>query len=49
VRDTLEVPVGIGEDEAVALARASEKVAAHLPGEPRKTIVKLPKLVSFVA
>ncbi len=49
VRDTLEVPAGITEEEAVALARASEKVAAHLSGEPRKVIVKLPKLVSFVA
>ena len=39
----------IGEDELVALARASERVQAHLNGgEPRKTIVVPGKLVNFV-
>ena len=40
LRDRLQVPASIGEDELVALARASERVQAHLNGgEPRKTIV----------
>ena len=40
LRDRLEVPAAIAEDELVALARASERVRAHLNGgEPRKTIV----------
>jgi leucyl-tRNA synthetase len=43
------VPASIGEDELVALARASERVQAHLNGgEPRKTIVVPGKLVNFV-
>ena len=49
VRDRLQVPAAIGEDELVALARASERVRAHLNGgEPRKTIVVPGKLVNFV-
>ncbi len=49
LRDRLQVPTSIGEDELVALARASEKVRAHLNGgEPRKTIVVPGKLVNFV-
>ena len=49
LRDRLEVPASIGEDELVALARASERVQAHLNGgEPRKTIVVPGKLVNFV-
>ena len=37
------------EDELVALARASERVQAHLNGgEPRQTIVVPGKLVNFV-
>ena len=49
VRDRLQVPASIGEDELVALARASERVQAHLNGgEPRKTIVVPGKLVNFV-
>ena len=40
LRDRLQVPASIGEDELVALARASERVQAHLNGgEPKKTIV----------
>ena len=40
LRDRLQVPATIGEGELVALARASERVQAHLDGgEPRKTIV----------
>ena len=49
LRDRLQVPASIGEDELLALARASERVRAHLNGgEPRKTIVVPGKLVNFV-
>ncbi len=49
VRDRIEADASLGEDELVALARASERVQAHLNGaEPRKTIVVAGKLVSFV-
>jgi leucyl-tRNA synthetase len=49
LRDRIQVPPAIGEDELVALARASERVQAHLNGgEPRKTIVVPGKLVNFV-
>jgi leucyl-tRNA synthetase len=49
LRDRLQVPATIGEEELVALARASERVQAHLNGgEPRKTIVVPGKLVNFV-
>ena len=49
LRDRLQVPASIAEDELVALARASERVRAHLDGgEPRKTIVVPGKLVNFV-
>ena len=49
LRDRLQVPASISEDELVALARASERVQAHLNGgEPRKTIVVPGKLVNFV-
>jgi leucyl-tRNA synthetase len=50
VRDTIEVPADVGEDEMRRLALGSEKVRAHLGGrEPDKVIVKPPKLVSLVA
>jgi leucyl-tRNA synthetase len=49
LRDRLQVPASIGEEELVALARASERVQAHLDGgEPLKTIVVPGKLVNFV-
>ena len=49
LRDRLQVPATIGEQDLVALARASERVRAHLDGdEPRKTIVVPGKLVNFV-
>ena len=49
VRDRIEVPIGITESEAVALALASERVQAHTNGaEPRKVIAKLPNVVSLV-
>jgi leucyl-tRNA synthetase len=48
VRDRLQVPAGLPEDELVARARASEKVQAHLNGEDRRVIVVPDKLVNLV-
>ena len=49
VRDRIEVPVNITEEQAVALAMSSPKVQAHTGGnEPRKVIAKLPNVVSLV-
>ena len=49
LRDRFQVAASLPEDELVALARASERVQAHLNGgEPRKTIVVPGKLVNFV-
>jgi leucyl-tRNA synthetase len=49
VRDTIQVPTDVTEDKMKELALASEKVQAHLNGEPKKVIVKPPKLISLVA
>jgi len=49
LRDRLHVQVGTPEDELVALALASERVKAHIEGEPRKTIVVPDRLVNLVA
>jgi leucyl-tRNA synthetase len=49
LRDRLHVAADLPEDELVALALASERVRAHLAGEPRKTIVVPGKLVNLVA
>jgi leucyl-tRNA synthetase len=48
VRDRIEVPAGLPEDELVARARASEKVQAHLNGVERRVIVVPDKLVNIV-
>jgi leucyl-tRNA synthetase len=48
LRDRLHVPADASEEELVALALASERVRAHLTGEPRKTIVVPGKLVNLV-
>ncbi len=49
VRDRIEAPAGLPDDELVALARASEKVQAHLDGaEERRVIVVPDKLVNIV-
>jgi leucyl-tRNA synthetase len=49
VRDRIEVPAGLGEDELVERAKASERVQAHLDGkEVRQTIVVPGKLVNLV-
>lgn len=48
VRDRLEIPADSDEAACTAAALASEKVNAHLDGEPRKIIARPPKLVNFV-
>ena len=49
IRDRLRVSPALGEDELVALARASERVQAHLDGsEVSRTVVVPGKLVNFV-
>jgi leucyl-tRNA synthetase len=49
VRDTIKVPADVTEERMTELALASEKVQSHLDGDPKKVIVKPPKLVSLVA
>jgi leucyl-tRNA synthetase len=49
LRDRLHVPAGTPDDELVALALASERVQAHVDGEPRRTIVVPDRLVNVVA
>ncbi len=49
LRDRIDVPAGIADADAEALALASEKVQAFLEGEPKKIIVRAPKLVNIVA
>jgi leucyl-tRNA synthetase len=49
IRDRLQVSPDLGEDELVALARASERVGEYLDGEePARTVVVPGKLVNFV-
>jgi leucyl-tRNA synthetase len=48
VRDRVQVPAGLSEDELVTRARASEKVQAHLKGAERRVIVVPDKLVNIV-
>ena len=49
IRDRLHVSPDLGEDELVALARASERVRDYLNGgEPARTVVVPGKLVNFV-
>jgi leucyl-tRNA synthetase len=48
VRDRIEVAPDISEDDARSLALASDPVRAQLSGEPRKVIVRAPKLVNVV-
>ena len=48
LRDRLQVPASIGEDELVALARASERVQAHLNGGEPGRRSSSGKLVNFV-
>jgi leucyl-tRNA synthetase len=49
VRDRIDVPPSIGEDELRELALASDKVVAALDGRPVRTVVvRAPKLVNVV-
>ena len=49
IRDRLSVAPDLPEEELVALARASERVQAHLDGgEVARTVVVPGKLVNFV-
>jgi leucyl-tRNA synthetase len=48
VRDRIQVPAGLPEDELVERARASEKVRAHLNGEEQRVVVVPDKLVNIV-
>ena len=49
VRDTIDVPASITEEEMRTKALASERVRAHLDGkEPVKVITKPPRLISLV-
>ncbi|WP_252974312.1 leucine--tRNA ligase [Janibacter melonis] len=48
VKDRLEVPSDIGEDELRELALASPKVASLLEGGVRTVVVRAPKLVNVV-
>ncbi|MGW5265419.1 leucine--tRNA ligase [Microbispora sp. NPDC004025] len=48
LRDRLEVSPDITEADLQALALASDKVRPYLDGEPRKVIVRAPKLVNIV-
>jgi len=49
VRDRVQVPAGLPEDELVALARASERVQAHVNGASERRVIVVPdKLVNIV-
>jgi leucyl-tRNA synthetase len=49
VRDKITVAAGLPEDALIALARASERVQAHLTGgEPKHVFVVPDRLVNFV-
>jgi leucyl-tRNA synthetase len=49
VKDKIDVPADISEDDAIALAMASERVKAALDGrEPARVIARPPKLVNLV-
>ena len=48
VRDRIEVPAGLPDDELVERAKASERVQAHLNGEEPRAFVVPDKLVNLV-
>jgi leucyl-tRNA synthetase len=48
LRDRLQVPAGTPEGELVERALASERVRAHVNGEPRRTVVVPDRLVNVV-
>jgi leucyl-tRNA synthetase len=49
VRDRVQVPAGLSDEELVEHARASEKVQAHVNGSPERRVIVVPdKLVNIV-
>jgi leucyl-tRNA synthetase len=48
VRDRIQVPAGLPDEELIALAKSSEKVRAHLNGEEPRAFVVPDKLVNLV-
>ena len=48
VRDRLEVPAGLSDDELIAHAKSSERVQSHLDGAEPRAFVVPDKLVNFV-
>jgi leucyl-tRNA synthetase len=49
VRDRIDVPADIDEDDAVRVALASPRVQEHLKGRsPKKVVARPPKLVNVV-
>ena len=48
LRDRLEVPADVSEEDLVQRALASERIAKFFDGEPRKVIVRAPGLVNIV-
>jgi leucyl-tRNA synthetase len=48
VRDRIQVPAGLPDQELITLARGSERVQAHLDGKEPRAIVVPDKLVNFV-
>ncbi|MEE9414042.1 MAG: class I tRNA ligase family protein [Acidimicrobiales bacterium] len=49
LRDRIEVPAEISEDDALNLALGSEKVQGFLPGKPTRIVVRAPRLVNLVS
>jgi leucyl-tRNA synthetase len=48
VRDRVQAPAGLSDEELIAVAKASEKVQAHLNGEEKRVVVVPDKLVNIV-
>jgi leucyl-tRNA synthetase len=49
VRDRISVPAGLPEEELIGLARASEKIRAHVDGAAERRVIVVPdKLVNIV-
>jgi leucyl-tRNA synthetase len=48
VRSVITLPSDADEATVIAAARANEKVASYVTGDPKKTIYIPQKLVSFV-
>lgn len=48
VRDRIEVPTDISDEDLTAAALGRDKVQSYLEGEPRKIIVRAPGLINIV-